>query len=136
MNAIVRYLATLSNARLVLWCYFLWYLGTVLVHFDPSPALWLNALGISAVIGIALVLSVGDLRSAARQPRQTARLFAMPFCVSSFSALIKDRGFVLFVPPQTTELLLDLALCAAFLLLAFAVRRHAAAAKEAPHALR
>jgi hypothetical protein len=31
------------------------------------------------------------------------RLFLMPFCVSSFSALVKGKGFVLIFSPQDWE---------------------------------
>ena len=80
----LKYFASLGTANIVLWCYLIWYLVTVVNYFDPSPAIWLNSLGISAVIGGALVLSVGgqSLRIADRW--QTIRLFLMPFCVSSF----------------------------------------------------
>ncbi len=132
LTPIARYLGSLGNGQVVLWCYFLWYLGTVACHFDPNPALWLNSLGIALVIGLALVLSVGGIDVARRAPRQTARLFAMPFCVSSFAALIKDRGFWFVLPPTGRELALNLALCAGFVVMArLARRRHAAAAANA-----
>jgi hypothetical protein len=54
-----RYLVALPPGKAVLWCYLLWYLSTAVHHFDPSPGLWLNALGLSVLIGIALTLSVG-----------------------------------------------------------------------------
>ncbi len=124
MRVVVRYLASLDNARIALWCYFLWYLGTVVVHFDPSPALWWNAFGIAVLVGIALVLAVGGFATVRRAPRQTFRLFAMPFCVSSFAALIKDRGFLLVLPPTRAELGIDLALCVSFVLFVL-LARHA-----------
>ena len=67
-------------------------------YFDPNPQLWLNALGICGVIGTALGLSVD--RSS---PWQTFRLYLMPFAVSSFAALIKERGFMVIFSPQLTE---------------------------------
>ncbi len=75
----LQYLAKLSNGKLVLWCYLIWWASTVIHHFDPSPTLWLNSVGISAVIGVALILSVGGLSSATKDKWQTFRLFAMPF---------------------------------------------------------
>jgi hypothetical protein len=114
------YLASLNAARIVLWCYLIWYLVTVYFYFDPAPAIWLNALGISAVVGIALLLSVGG-RSADRWTR--FRLFMMPFCVSSFSSLVKNHGFILVVPPKRTEQLASLGACAAFVLLVTVVKR-------------
>ena len=41
---------------------------------------------------------------------QTFRLFLMPFCVSSFSALIKGQGYILILPSRPLEL------CVSFLL--------------------
>ena len=118
-----RYLSSLPVGKQVLWCYLLWYLGCVLQYFDPTPAIWLNSLGISALIGTALILSVGGFRVALVSRWQTFRLFAMPFCVSSFSSLIKGRGFILVLPPSLTELLLPLGLCLGFLLLTALLRR-------------
>lgn len=66
----------------------------------PVTTIWLNSVGISFVIDIALMLSVNG-SSARADPWQTFRLFLMPFCVSSFAALIKDRGFVLIFPPTS-----------------------------------
>lgn len=113
----IRYLAELSKGRMVLWCYLIWWCTTVFFHFDPSWRLWLNSAGISVVIGIALMLSVsqGPVRRPDRW--QTFRLFAMPFCVSSFSSLIKGKGFILILPPSGTELACALLACLAFLLL-------------------
>lgn len=113
-TALIRYGSDLDRGRVVLWCYLIWYLCTVLRRFDPDPAIWLNSLGLSAVIGTALVLSVHrqGFRDLAFWP--TFRLFLMPFCVSSFAALIKDQGFVVILPPSPTETLLNLSLCGLF----------------------
>lgn len=100
---LLRYFATLPIGRTVLWCYLIWYLITVLHHFDPSPAIWLNSLGISAVIGVALLLSVSGSSSGRPDRWQIFRLFLMPFCVSSFSSLIKGHGFILIVAPDRSE---------------------------------
>lgn len=119
----MRYLARLSSGKIVLWCFLIWYTATVARHFDPAPAIWLNALGISAIIGIALYLSV---REPGRPPPDrwtVARLFLMPFCVSSFSQLIKGRGFVLVFPPDAREIGASLAACAAFVIVVFVVKR-------------
>ena len=120
----IAYLAQLPNGKLVLWCYLIWYLSTVAHHFEAAPAIWLNALGISGLIGVALVLSVGSQSLLSNPDRWPLfRLFAMPFCVSSFSSLIKGQGFVLVVPPDGHELALSAALCAGFVLLVLALRR-------------
>jgi hypothetical protein len=110
---LVTYLSRLSNGKLVLWCYLVWYLSTVAHHFDPSPAIWLNSLGISAVIGVALMLSVSG-GAARNDPWQAFRLFAMPFCVSSFSSLIKGKGFLLVFPPRSSELAAAIGACLLF----------------------
>ena len=53
---LITYLANLTGFRLVLWCYFIWYLIVLVRYFDPSPALWLTSLGLSGIIGAALGL--------------------------------------------------------------------------------
>lgn len=118
-----QYLSCLPNGKLVLWCYLIWWGSTVFHHFDPSPSIWLNSVGISAVIGVALILSVGGIKSATKDRWQTFRLFAMPFCVSSFSSLIKGKGFILVFPPSTTELATAVILCLAFAALVIGLRR-------------
>lgn len=123
MPALFRYFAALSTGKTVLWCYLIWYLATVARYFDPAPAIWLNALGISAVIGTALVLSVNRQGFRRLDPWPTFRLFLMPFCVSSFSQLIKGKGFLVILPPQATEALASLALCAAFVLFVTVLRQ-------------
>jgi hypothetical protein len=100
----IRYFATLKTPKLVLWCYLAWYLAMVAFYFDPSPVIWLTALGMSALIGIALIF-------ATKVPGQMMdrwtmfRLFLFPFCVSSYSALIKGKGFFLIFPTETRPLL-------------------------------
>jgi hypothetical protein len=122
---VIRYLAGLSTGRTILWCFLIWYLATVIHHFDATPAIWLNALGISAIIGVALYLSVREPGKPAPDRWTVFRLFLMPFCVSSFSQLIKGRGFVLVFPPDLHEILVSLAGCAAFVLGAWILRRAA-----------
>ncbi|MGG6462408.1 hypothetical protein [Solilutibacter silvestris] len=46
----------------------------------------------------------------------------MPFCVSSFSSLIKGKGYVLIFPPTLRENLLPIGCCVAFLLLVAIVK--------------
>jgi hypothetical protein len=100
----------------VLWCYLLWYLVNVTVLFEPSPSLWLNSVGISAVIGVALLLSVArpDGRRPSADRWQTLRLFLMPFCVSSFAALIKGQDYFLVFPLDLGVLAWSLLTCATF----------------------
>ena len=122
-NVPISYLAKLTAGKIALWCFLIWYLATVIHHFDPTPAIWLNALGISAIIGIALYLSVREPGKPPPDRWTTMRLFLMPFCVSSFSQLIKGKGFVLVFPPDLHEIAISLGACAAFVLLVWIVRR-------------
>ena len=118
----LAYFARLAPGKVVLWCYLVWYLAVVSRTFDPSPAIWLNSVGLSAVIGFALLLSVGG--PGARPDRwQLFRLFAMPFCVSSFASLIKGRGYVLVFPPGGVDLAVPVVACAAFLAAVLVLKR-------------
>ncbi|HVY31579.1 MAG TPA: hypothetical protein VHB79_33820 [Polyangiaceae bacterium] len=126
---LVRYLSELTTPRLVLWCYLIWY-GFVLVrYFDPSLRLWLSSLGISAIIGTGLYLSTahgGRVRTKL-ETWQVVRLYMMPFCVSSFAALIKGRGFLLVFDASLLANAAAGAGCAAFVALALACRKARAA---------
>jgi len=121
----VRYLAGLNAARTILWCYLIWYLTAVVLYFDPSPSLWLASLGISAIVGCALWLSsVHSPTGRIRIGRwQLFRLFMAPFGVSSFSALIKGKGFFLVVFPTLKGNAIALGGCALFVVAAQAARR-------------
>lgn len=103
-----------------------WYFATVIHHFDATPSIWLNALGISAIIGVALYLSVREPGKPPPDRWTTLRLFIMPFCVSSFSQLIKGQGFLLVFPPGAREFASSLAAVAVFVALVFAVKSVAA----------
>jgi len=122
----MRYWLTLPTGKVVLWCFLIWYCSTVIQHFDPTPGIWLNALGISAIIGVALYLSVREPGKPPPDRWTTLRLFLMPFCVSSFSQLIKGKGFVLVFPPDLHEALISLAACAVFVSAVLSVRRFTA----------
>jgi hypothetical protein len=39
------------------------------------------------------------------------RLFVTPFCVSSFAALVKGRGFILIFSPDWREMAVAAAIC-------------------------
>ena len=110
---VLNYFRKLPTGKLVLWCYLLWYGVMLFFYFDPSLRLWLNSVGISLVIGVALQLSV---QRAAADPWQTFRLFMMPFAVSSFSSLIKNQGFWLIFPPKPLELISAVGICLGFVL--------------------
>jgi hypothetical protein len=123
MNGLIRYFYQLKFGKAVLWCYLIWYLIVVYFYFDPSPKLWLNSLGISAVIGTGLLLSVSSGETSRKDHWQTFRLYLMPFCVSSFSALIKGQGFIIFISPKPKETLVAVSCCLLFLLLVLIVKR-------------
>jgi hypothetical protein len=119
----MMYFARLTAGRIVLWCFLIWYASTVVHHFDATASIWLNALGISALIGVALYLSVREPGKPPPDRWTIARLFMMPFCVSSFSQLIKGQGFVLIFPPQSRELLMSLGACVAFVAFVLLLKR-------------
>ena len=117
----ITYFARLSISRLILWCYLAWYIAVVCLYFEASAALWISCLGLSFFIGIALIL-------AALQPNQKIgfwmafRLFLIPFCVSSYSSLIKGKGFILLFPPNSRSLLICLLSCLGVVALHFICR--------------
>ena len=121
----LRYLANLTTGKIVLWCFLIWYLTTVIHHWDATPAIWLNALGISGIIGIALYLSVREPGKPPPDRWTVMRLFLMPFCVSSFSQLIKGKGFVLVFPPDLHENAVALVSCAMFVGVVLLLKRAA-----------
>ncbi len=123
MRKLFHYFGNLRTGKIVLWCYLIWYGVMTGFYFDPRPSLWINSLGISIVIGTGLILSVlpaGGIR--AMEKWAVARLFMMPFCVSSFAALIKDQGFVVIFSPRFTENAAAAAACAIFVATAFACK--------------
>jgi hypothetical protein len=118
-------LSELTVPRLVLWCYLIWYGFVGVRYFDPSPRLWLSSLGISAIIGTGLYLSTahGGRARTKLETWQIVRLYMMPFCVSSFAALIKGRGFLLVFDPSPLANAAAGAGCAAFVAAALACRK-------------
>ena len=124
MQSLWNYLAALSTGRIILWCYALWYVVNVAYHFDPTPSLWLTSLGLSGIIGAALLISTQSTGNWVWPEKWvTFRLLLMPFCVSSFAALVKDAGFILIFPPTWQENLTGLGMIALFLSLVLAVKR-------------
>lgn len=122
---LLRYLQNLSTGRVILWCYFLWWALSVIHHFDATPRIWLTSLGLSAIIGAALIISTQP--SSGPRPKMDPwvmfRLFLMPFCVSSFAALVKDAGYLLIFPPSLHENALGIALITLFLLIVHLTKR-------------
>ena len=109
----LAYLANLSAGRFILWCYFIWWAVVLVRYFDPRPRLWLTSLGLSLIIGFALLINTTRSGTSRVQLEgwPTFRLFVTPFCVSSFAALVKDKGFILIFSPQPAEMLVALGLC-------------------------
>ena len=122
---ILRYLSNLSAGRLILWCYFIWYLVVLVRYFDKSLLLWLTSLGLSLIIGFALYVStaMAGAKRVALDFWQIFRLFLMPFCVSSFAALVKGQGFILIFSPRPVEDLVAAGMCVGFWVIVGAVRR-------------
>ena len=135
MTRLLHYLRELSTGRVILWCYAIWYTVNVIGHFDSRPRIWLTSLGLSGIIGAALIISTrpAGVQRTRMDPWVTFRLFLMPFCVSSFAALVKDAGFVLIFPPSWRENLIGLAAIVAFLAVVYIVKKtQAQAAKGSP----
>ena len=110
----IRYFARLPLSKLILWCYLAWYVAIVAMYFDAAPTLWISSVGLSVVIGIALNLATHQ-SSQQRDGWVTFRLFLIPFCVSSYSALIKGKGFILVFPPDLHASFVALAGCGSVL---------------------
>lgn len=127
MSRLRGYLAALTIGRTVLWCYAIWYAANVAFRFDPSPRLWLTSLGLAAIIGAALILSTRTAKEPMRPLDRwvTFRLFLMPFCVSSFAALVKDAGYVLVFPPSLAENATGIGAIAVFVLVVATAKRTA-----------
>lgn len=124
--SLIRYLQNLSTGRTILWCYFIWWALSIVNHFDSTPRIWLTSVGLSGIIGAALLISTQS-QSSGRWvwPDRwvTFRLFLMPFCVSSFSALVKSAGYLLVFPPTLRENATGAALIALFLIVVWTVKR-------------
>ena len=121
MKWLIQYLYEIKLDKAILWCYLIWYVTVVCFHFDPSVKIWINSIGISAVIGTGLMLSVSSSKGE-RDYWQAFRLYLMPFCVSSFSALIKDQGFIVFISPNIKETIVSVSGCVLFLLVILVVK--------------
>jgi hypothetical protein len=121
---LIRYFARLTTGRIILWCYAIWYVVNVANHFDARPRIWLTSIGLSLIIGVALLISTrsSSQGTTSLDGWQIFRLFLMPFCVSSFAALVKEAGYVLVFPPTLKENLIGLGLIVVFVASVFALR--------------
>ena len=121
MKRLIQYFYEIKLDKAILWCYLIWYVTVVCFHFDPSVKIWINSIGISVVIGTGLMLSVSSSKGE-RDRWQAFRLYLMPFCVSSFSALIKEEGFIVFISPNIKETIVSVSCCVLFLLVILVVK--------------
>src|SRR5581483_1053988 len=110
----MKYFANLTKGRIILWCYFIWYAFFVTRYFDASRNLWLTSLGIAVIVGFALLLNAATNGSSRIGFWPAARFFMMPFCVSSFAALVKGHGFFLIFSPRMQENYFALGIILAF----------------------
>ncbi len=122
MKWLIQYLYEIKLDKAILWCYLIWYVVVVCFHFDPSVKIWINSIGISVVIGTGLMLSVSSSKISEIDRWQAFRLYLMPFCVSSFSALIKEEGFIVFISPNIEETIVSVSCCILFLSIVFAIK--------------
>ena len=132
---LIRYLQNLSTGRTILWCYFLWWMVSIVYRFDATPRIWLTSLGLSGIIGVALILSTRSTSGsvAKMDPWVVFRLFLMPFCVSSFAALVKDADYILVFPPTLCENTIGACLIALFLIVVRSMKKlKAQAIQETP----
>ena len=103
----MKYFANIKTPKLILWCYLIWYLAITIQYFDSSRSLWLSSIGISALIGFALNLATIS-KDQSLDRWVVFRLYLFPFCVSSYSALIKGKGFFLLFPTDFKPLLIGI----------------------------
>ena len=91
MKWLIPYLHEIKLDKAILWCYLIWYFIVVCFPFDFSPKMWINSIDVSIIIGAGLLLSGFSGEIDNRDNWQTFQLYLMPFCVSSFSALLKEQ---------------------------------------------
>jgi hypothetical protein len=127
---ILHYLRNLNTGRLILWCYFIWYLVVLVRYFDPDRRIWATSFGLCAIVGFALY--VNATRSGPQRVHvgfwPTVRMFMMPLCVSSFSALVKGHNFFLIFSPNPLEIGAAAGICALLCAASFAAKQISAPA--------
>lgn len=122
--SLVRYFADMSSSRMILWSYVIWWIVMVACYFTPDPRIWATSLGIGLIVGLALMLCTGPITTDRFRDRfwESMRLFICPFMVSSFSALITGKDFLLVFSPLWQENTVAIASIAVFLLLALILK--------------
>ncbi|MGJ8644974.1 MAG: hypothetical protein ACSHX9_16335 [Luteolibacter sp.] len=107
------YFANIDSPKRILWCYLIWYIAIVAQYFEPLTNMWLSSVGIAALIGYALNLAASQ-KGRTTDKWVVFRLYVFPFCVSSYSALIKGKGFLLLFPGELKPFAIASAACAVF----------------------
>lgn len=112
----IEYILKMKTPKIVLWCYLIWYFSVISIYFEPSLKLWASSLGISLIIGFALILSTKQ-QGVNQDIWIKIRLFLFPFCVSSYSATIKGQDFILLFPNNRNHLITCAINCLLFIIL-------------------
>lgn len=118
----ISYIMNMKIPKIILWCYLIWYFSILSVYFEPSLRLWASSLGISLIIGFALLLSTNQ-QGVKQDIWIKIRLFLFPFCVSSYSATIKGHDFILLFPNNTKHLFLGISNCLLFVFFIWFTKR-------------
>ena len=121
-TTLLSYFKKLGYQKIILWCYLIWYLAIIAMYFESSLKLWASSIGISCIIGLALLLSTSQ-QGVKHDIWIKIRLFLFPFCVSSYSATIKDQDFILLFPSNFKHLAIALLLCMLFLFVVWSVKK-------------
>ena len=121
-TTVISYFKNIDTQKIILWCYLIWYLTIITIYFEPSLKLWASSVGISFIIGFALILSTSQ-QGTKQDIWIKIRLFLFPFCVSSYSATIKDYDFILLFPSNLFHLLISVINCLLFLFPIWCIKR-------------
>lgn len=121
-QSIVKYVLKMKTPKIILWCYLIWYFSIISFYFDSSIRLWASSIGISLIIGFALILSTSQ--QGIKQDKWVKfRLFLFPFCVSSYSSIIKGHDFILLFPNNKTTFLISAMNCLLFVILIWSIKK-------------
>lgn len=121
-TTVLSYFKNIESQKIILWCYLIWYFTIITIYFEPSLKLWASSFGISFIIGFALILSTSQ-QGTKQDIWIKIRLFLFPFCVSSYSATIKDYDFILLFPSNLFHLLISVVNCLLFLFPIWCIKR-------------
>ena len=115
ITMLLIYFKNITIQKIILWCYFIWYLTIMGLYFEASLKLWVSSIGIALIIGFALILSTNQ-QGVKQDVWVKIRLFLFPFCVASYAATIKDYDFILLFPCNIFHLSISILNCLLFLL--------------------